>query len=466
MTDDSPVIVCAGGASWELPLLRGLQRPELGVRVVRRCVDHGELLGTALRDRPRAVVLDAALGWLDRDLVAHAQAVPASRSSAVGVAADGPRRHRRDRRRCRRRTPTDLAQVLDGARSRGRPPTRGRIPATAGRAVGSSRSGAAGRARPDHGRGAPRDRVGAARTRARCSSTATRGRRRSRSCSSSTESPSVAQAARLAAHGWPTPLDELPAAGPDGLPVLAGLPACGALARGAPEAWRAVLDGGDGDVRHGGRRRRGADRGGRGARRRPAPVPPQPHDDHRARPRRLVLLVGERRSGRAAARRHRPPAAGRSASARRAGAVAVVLNRTPRQRSARAGLLARGRELGRRAAGRAAPGRADVRPRGLGGPAAARGRAAFAVAARAARPARPGGRVTAAPLAALGTGRGRRPRAARPARAAARRGPRAPGARRRGRRRLPRPLPRRWPPAARRARGRRCCASASSGSAR
>src|SRR6478609_9783419 len=64
------VIVGAGGASWELPLLRGLQDPALGVRVVRRCAEHGELLGTALRDRPRAVVLDAGLPWLDRDLVA------------------------------------------------------------------------------------------------------------------------------------------------------------------------------------------------------------------------------------------------------------------------------------------------------------------------------------------------------------------------------------------------------------
>src|SRR3954453_12812055 len=69
MTGDVEVMVCAGGAGWELPLLRGLQRPELGIRVVRRCAEHGELLGTALRDRPRAVVLDAALPWLDRDLV-------------------------------------------------------------------------------------------------------------------------------------------------------------------------------------------------------------------------------------------------------------------------------------------------------------------------------------------------------------------------------------------------------------
>src|SRR3954468_22554423 len=69
MSDPVRIIVAAGGAAWELPLLRGLQQPELGVRVVRRCAEHGELLGTALRARPRAVVLDAALPWLDRDLV-------------------------------------------------------------------------------------------------------------------------------------------------------------------------------------------------------------------------------------------------------------------------------------------------------------------------------------------------------------------------------------------------------------
>src|SRR3954468_11581927 len=70
MSDPVRIIVAAGGAAWELPLLRGLQEPSLGVRVVRRCAEHGELLGTALRDRPRAVVLDATLPWLRRDRVA------------------------------------------------------------------------------------------------------------------------------------------------------------------------------------------------------------------------------------------------------------------------------------------------------------------------------------------------------------------------------------------------------------
>jgi MinD-like ATPase involved in chromosome partitioning or flagellar assembly len=63
------IITCGGGAPWEATLVRGLQRRELGVDVLRRCVDHGELIGVALRDCPRAVVLAAELPWLDRELV-------------------------------------------------------------------------------------------------------------------------------------------------------------------------------------------------------------------------------------------------------------------------------------------------------------------------------------------------------------------------------------------------------------
>ncbi len=55
------------------------------------------------------------------------------------------------------------------------------------------------------------------------------------------ESPSVTQAARLAAHGWPTPLAGCLQAGPDGLQVLAGLPRAELWPEVTPEAWRAVL---------------------------------------------------------------------------------------------------------------------------------------------------------------------------------------------------------------------------------
>jgi MinD-like ATPase involved in chromosome partitioning or flagellar assembly len=55
------------------------------------------------------------------------------------------------------------------------------------------------------------------------------------------ESPSVAQAARLAARGWPTPLADCVQAGPDGLQVLTGLPRAELWPEVTPEAWRAVL---------------------------------------------------------------------------------------------------------------------------------------------------------------------------------------------------------------------------------
>ena len=64
------IITCGGGAPWEAALVRGLQRAELGVDVLRRCVDQGELIGVALRDRPRAAVVSAEMPWLDRELVA------------------------------------------------------------------------------------------------------------------------------------------------------------------------------------------------------------------------------------------------------------------------------------------------------------------------------------------------------------------------------------------------------------
>jgi MinD-like ATPase involved in chromosome partitioning or flagellar assembly len=69
MTAAVRVVTCAGGAPWEAPIVRGWQRRELGVDLVRRCVDHGELLGVAVRDRPSVAVIAAELPWLDRDLV-------------------------------------------------------------------------------------------------------------------------------------------------------------------------------------------------------------------------------------------------------------------------------------------------------------------------------------------------------------------------------------------------------------
>jgi len=56
------------------------------------------------------------------------------------------------------------------------------------------------------------------------------------------ESPSVAQAAHSAAHGWPTPLAEHLQPGPEGVQVLAGLPRAELWPEVRPEAWAEVLD--------------------------------------------------------------------------------------------------------------------------------------------------------------------------------------------------------------------------------
>ena len=51
-------------------------------------MDHGELLGVALRDQPRVAVIAAELPWLDRDLVGtlhdHGVTVVAVGTSGVG----------------------------------------------------------------------------------------------------------------------------------------------------------------------------------------------------------------------------------------------------------------------------------------------------------------------------------------------------------------------------------------------
>jgi MinD-like ATPase involved in chromosome partitioning or flagellar assembly len=235
MTDDVAVIVCAGGASWELPLLRGLQRPELAIRVVRRCVDHGELLGTALRDRPRAVVLDASLGWLDRDLVATLK------GAGVEVVAVGTPQGRDELGAITVDAHIDaagLAHVLDAL---------GPVAA-----VGDAVPADAGPGRLVvvwGGTGAP------GRTTVAVHLTIESARR-----GDSTllvdgdgwaasiaqlleldESPSVAQAARLAGRGWPTPLADCLQPGPDGLAVLVGLPRAELWPEVRPASWRAVL---------------------------------------------------------------------------------------------------------------------------------------------------------------------------------------------------------------------------------
>ncbi len=62
-----PVLTAVSDAVWEAELVHALERGELGVAVVRRCVDLADLLATAATGQARAALLSADLRRLDRD---------------------------------------------------------------------------------------------------------------------------------------------------------------------------------------------------------------------------------------------------------------------------------------------------------------------------------------------------------------------------------------------------------------
>ncbi|MCW2606554.1 MAG: hypothetical protein JWO60_1247, partial [Frankiales bacterium] len=54
-----PVLTAVSDAVWEAELVHALERGELGVAVVRRCVDLADLLATAATGQARAALLSA-----------------------------------------------------------------------------------------------------------------------------------------------------------------------------------------------------------------------------------------------------------------------------------------------------------------------------------------------------------------------------------------------------------------------
>lgn len=243
------VVTCAGGAPWEAPLVRGLQRRELGVDVARRCVDLGELLGVALRDRPRAALVAAELPWLDRELVGtlhdHGVTVvaiehgsPARSVERIGVAHRLPS--------CV--TAEQLATLLH--RLGPETATPGEREAGPVRGAPSSRAGA-GRlvavwgAPGSPGRTSVALHLALEATRTGVSALLVDGDVWSPSLAQLVEvdeSPSVAGAARLAAEGWPKPLGSCLQEGPGGLRLLTGLPRAELWPELRERAWTAVLD--------------------------------------------------------------------------------------------------------------------------------------------------------------------------------------------------------------------------------
>ncbi len=66
-----PVLTAVSDAVWEADLVAALERGDLAVAVVRRCVDLADLLATASTGSARAVLLSADLRRLDRDALAR-----------------------------------------------------------------------------------------------------------------------------------------------------------------------------------------------------------------------------------------------------------------------------------------------------------------------------------------------------------------------------------------------------------
>ncbi len=62
-----PVLTAVSDARWEAELVAALERGDLGVTVVRRCVDLADLLATAATGQARAVLLSADLRRLNRE---------------------------------------------------------------------------------------------------------------------------------------------------------------------------------------------------------------------------------------------------------------------------------------------------------------------------------------------------------------------------------------------------------------
>ncbi len=66
-----PVLTAVTDAGWEADLVAALAGADLGVTIVRRCVDLADLLATAATGSARAALLSADLRRLDRDAVAQ-----------------------------------------------------------------------------------------------------------------------------------------------------------------------------------------------------------------------------------------------------------------------------------------------------------------------------------------------------------------------------------------------------------
>ncbi|MDQ6648566.1 MAG: chromosome partitioning protein [Actinomycetota bacterium] len=81
-----PVLTAVTDAVWEADLVAALERMDLGVAVVRRCVDLADLLAAAAAGTARAAILSADLRRLDRDALSR---LASARVAVVGLVPPG-----------------------------------------------------------------------------------------------------------------------------------------------------------------------------------------------------------------------------------------------------------------------------------------------------------------------------------------------------------------------------------------
>lgn len=81
-----PVLTAVSDPTWESVLVSAFERRDLGVAVVRRCVDLADLLAAATTGSARAVLLSADLRRLDRDALAR---LAVAGLAIVGLAPPG-----------------------------------------------------------------------------------------------------------------------------------------------------------------------------------------------------------------------------------------------------------------------------------------------------------------------------------------------------------------------------------------
>jgi MinD-like ATPase involved in chromosome partitioning or flagellar assembly len=108
VTVSLPVLTAVTDAAWESDLVAALDSSDLGVTIVRRCVDVADLLAAASAGTARAVVLSADLRRLDREVLSRLSTV---RVGVVGLVEpdDVPAEHRLRQLGVRHVLPTDAA---------------------------------------------------------------------------------------------------------------------------------------------------------------------------------------------------------------------------------------------------------------------------------------------------------------------------------------------------------------------